>query len=63
MKILSEDDKIILIDFNGECQHEIVVKKAQLRSKERKDLGIKIIASGTQNIKNEHIIHNMIGKF
>ena len=63
MKILSDDDKNILIDFNGECRHEIAVNKSQIRSKERKDLGIKIIANGTQNIKNEHIIHNMIGKF
>ena len=60
MKIQCENDKYILIDFCGDCQHEKVEPKSQIRAKERRNLGVQLMASGTQNVRNEHIIHNMI---
>ena len=59
---MDEHDRFVLIDFNGECKHEIYEKKSQIRGSERKELGLKILACGTQNIKNEHVIHNKLGK-
>ena len=60
MKIQCENDKYILIDFCGDCQHEKVEPKSQIRATERRNLGVQLMASGTQNVRNEHIIHNMI---
>ena len=59
---MNENDRFVLIDFIGECKHELFEKKAQIKGSERKELGLKLLASGTQNIKNEHIIHNKLGK-
>ena len=52
------EDVLIIVEKNGESDHEKILKKRRIVDEERAELGLKLMGQGISNIIDENVIFN-----
>lgn len=51
-------DVLIVVEYNGLCSHEKIVKKRRCTDVERTKLGLELLGKGISNVHDENVIYN-----